>query len=417
MVKTKRDISAKFNLHPQEWDIVDSDGDLVVMHYRTNHTWDPQLDRPNHPEVRGWVYDTAHDLIVAKSFPYTPVVTADEITSTYEVVDDTGVAHKFREPILKEGLEGVTIRVFRHGGKTYYASHRRLDTSKSRWGTSIPFRQMYEELGGPTDIFDETKKYSPYCYVFLVVHPDVAHVSQRDIGKGRVQFLHRLECWTTAPYPEEEIDRSIREFPVPSSLTLEQANQILTEGGFVVLAEPDGSAVKIVSHGYNFLGIIRNNDPNLLHRLNELVEEDELLSGVELLNPVDRPPKRQKEIIRAYSALRAAVSPHLKVKVDQAYQEYLNLRESLHKWILDLEEAGSLHDDNVPTRVAKLVAMAHRTSDRQQHFSKELGRILTPQEQYKVNLMNLLWKEPAGSLYSLFKGKKQYEFALSNSDS
>jgi hypothetical protein len=406
---TKKELSIKFNLHPQEWDIVDQDNDLIVMHYRTNHSWDPRLDRPSHPEVRGWVYDTAKDIIVAKSFPYTPVVTLDKLTG-FDLVDETGVSHRFVNPIVKEGFEGTTIRVFRHGGKTYYASHRRLDTSKSRWGSSIPFLQMYNELGGPRDLFDETKNYSPYCYVFLVVHPDVAHVSQRDIGKGHIQFLHRLTCWEKSPYPEEEVDRSVREFEPVKTLSLDEANEILQQGGFVIVSEPDGTAVKVVSHKYTLLSSIRNNDPNLLHRLNELVEEEEMLDGIKLLNPERKPQKRAKEIIRAYSALRQAVSPHLKPKVDLVYEEYLNLRPMLCEWILELEESSLLDDDNVPSRVAKLVATAHRTSSKQQHYNKTLGRVNSVEEQYKINLMNLLWKENSSSLYALYKGKKQYEF-------
>lgn len=411
---TKQLLSVHFGLNPQEYDIVDTDGDLAMMHYRVNRSFDPRLDRPSHPDVRGWVVDTKTMQLVAKSFPYTPGVTLDELEEREEltIIDDAGTRHLFRKPLIKEGFEGTTIRVFRHGGKTYYASHRRLDTSKSRWGSSIPFRQMYDDLGGRHDLFDETKLYSPYCYVFLVVHPDVAHVSQQDIGKGHIQFLHCVSCYDkdTCKYPTEQVDWQKRSLDSPPALSLEQANDVLSKGGFLIVSKEDGDAIKVLSNDYLFRSTIRNNDPNLLHRLNELVDEVDLLASVEPIKAAKIPQKRQQDILRAYTALRMAVSPHLKDTVDKVYLDYLNLRPSLHSWILELEESNLLEEDNVPPRVGSLVHKARRLAQQLQ-YNRELKRRNTSEEQYKINLLNLLWKETAASLYSLYKGKKLYDFA------
>ena len=412
----KQTLTTKFNLNPQEWDIVDGNADIALMHYRVNRGKNYQQDSPAHPDVRGWVVDVHNLKLVAKSFPYTPAITLDQIDSD-TIVDDNGQVYRFDKPMYKEGFEGTTIRVFRHAGKTYYSSHRRLDTSKSRWGSSIPFRQMYDELGGPHDLFDESKAYSPHCYVFLVVHPDVAHVSQKDIGNGWVQFLHRVTSYSkdNCPYPIDQVDWTVKELEPQKTISRQEANQVLKDGGFVIVSKSDGFAVKINSSDYSFRSNVRNNDPNLLHRFNELVDEVDLLEGINTkgVRTDGVPGRRAEQVARAYVALKMAVAPHLKGQVDKIHKDYLELRPMLLAWILQLEESEQLNDDNVPPRVASLVARARRDS-KQLHRNKNTGQLNTPEEQYRANLMRLLWSERSASLYSIFKGKKQYEFVLNS---
>ena len=294
----------------EAWDIKDSipEEHLYLIHYNE----DANLNK--YGDLRGIVVDTKAGTIVCRSFGFTPSVTASSLVigadSKYHLIDVYGHKHDIDSGKIKIklGFEGTIMRVFKHNGNVYMSTHRRLRTGKSRWGNSIPFTQMYEKLGGPQPekLFDPNKKYSPYCHIFLMVHPDVLNVTKADVGNGYLVYLGPKQVWSNA-YPESETDLNLTvpdssarvpspaETPMtitPLDLTLDQANRHLRygwtafddsrldirsrTGEFIILYVMDDDdqinrLIRVQSPAYEWRLGVRDNDPNLLHRFYALL--------------------------------------------------------------------------------------------------------------------------------------------------
>lgn len=286
------------------WEVVDSlpDQDLYMVHYR------PDADMKRFGHLRGVVVDAAAGTIVCRSFGFTRTVVSDFLLPSPDgvlsLLDTTGLP--LEVPVdttfaLTLSFEGTVVRVFKHRGIVYRSTHRRLDITNSRWGQSKTFLQMYAELGGPSDhaLFDAASAYSPYCYVFLLVHPDVLVATKQHVGPGYIVYLGVRQVWTPEahPYPEAEVDAVVRApatvevFPAvitqpfiyaPRNISLDEANHHLNFGFYAPYAEltadvrtRPGEAVmiytgdqlvKVESSSYNFRVGMRGNDPNLAHQ-------------------------------------------------------------------------------------------------------------------------------------------------------
>jgi hypothetical protein len=113
----------------------------------------------------------------------------------------------------------------------------------------IVVSEMYEELHGPSneDLFDMTKKYSPFVHMFLMVHPDVLSCTKQDVGVGYMVYVGNMRAWdvNSSPYPNEETEQEAKSLQLssliptsPSSpvvigapkFTLEEATEHLQRG-------------------------------------------------------------------------------------------------------------------------------------------------------------------------------------------
>ncbi len=294
-----------------DWEIIDSNPDknLYLVHYRSD------ADMNKYGDLRGIVVDVKAKVIVSRSFGYTPEITADAIEvspdQTIRLTDKLGNGHtlQFDRVKFKYAFEGTIIRAFFHDGEFYLISHRRLNISRSRWGKSITFQEMYENLGGPQaeELFDLSKKYSPYCHIFMVVHPDVLNVTKNIIGSGMLVYLGPKKMYDedTSPYPQEEIDSHLWTpsnqtqnmnqargggiIYVPPNLTTEEVNHQLQYGFYdpydqshidprlwlgesIMIHHFDDQGrllglFKVLSTAYDWRSTMKGEDPNLLHRL------------------------------------------------------------------------------------------------------------------------------------------------------
>lgn len=297
-----------------EWEITDSDpeNNLYLVHYT------PQADMSKYKMLRGLVIDVQAKTIVGRSFDYAPTIVSNTLS-----VEDDGCYHlqdvqgdeylvKASTSRLKVGYDGTLMRVFKHNGKVYHSTHRRLHTERSRWGKSMPFEEMYYYLGGPKDeeLFSPESKYSPYCHIFIMVHPDVLNVSKENVGGGFLVYLGSKKMWSVlpqeCPYGEEtQIDSSLRtpkvlealppnfsrerDGPViihPQDVSLTEAHNHLKWGFYPPSSTSDprlssGEFIMVYQHNehgeitdmyrinsisYNWRLSMRDNDPNLLHR-------------------------------------------------------------------------------------------------------------------------------------------------------
>lgn len=280
---------------------VDYDDNLVMVTAPQTSQWQKDTGDSDYPPQQSISYKgTVVDYKVNKV-----------IASFYEEVETQCVSSVsgYEHLRMQIGFEGTILRVFLHGGKVYCSTARKLDCSKSRWGSKTSFKTLYESLGGRYDFFDKTKLYSPHVYFFVVSHPDLLIASKQEVGNG---FLVYLGCYssyseTTCPYSTECCDFTLREpnttysfteaqekqvYLKPGYLTVEQANSHLangfwvsesndprtSSGEFLVCSQQtEGSLmprmIKLVSPAYEFRCMVRGNDPNLLHRFYCLLED------------------------------------------------------------------------------------------------------------------------------------------------
>lgn len=317
-----------------QWEITDGHPDegLYLVHY----TSESDLNQYGH--IRGLVVDVEAKTVVCRSYGFTPTAIQDElkveVDGKYHIPDIYGNEHVV-DPSrvqIKMGFEGTIMRVFKHNGNVYHSTHRRLTTTRSRWGNSIPFEEMYHQLNGPKDeeLFNPASDYSPYCHLFLMVHPDVLNVTKDQIGSGYLVYLGPKQMWSvdldTCPYKQltetgepmglnwgedrrpnggwiddtlylpQTLPEDNRGSPgtiSPLNLNLEEANyhlrygfyekpeiepidQRIGTGEFVMLYKMNEAGqieglLKVESPAYQWRLEMRDNDPNLKHRFYQLV--------------------------------------------------------------------------------------------------------------------------------------------------
>lgn len=225
------------------WSVVDYDesAGLAMVHYNP----DSDMDTLGH--VRGIVVDTNNGHIVTSSFGYTPTILCDEIVNqdgSYVMKDSTGKTHTFdaTDSVMKRVFEGVVIRIMWYNGKCYRMTHKKLNASKSRWGSAKTFVAMFEEANGPKaeELFDTSKLYSSTCYDFIVVDPSLLIGTRQVVNKPYIVLLTKREVNCPSDSSEgiysgkmsDEVGTVVNDSFIhcPKELTLEEANCHLQYG-------------------------------------------------------------------------------------------------------------------------------------------------------------------------------------------
>lgn len=186
---------------------------LYLVHYR---------DGANAIELgrcRGTIVDLPNRQIYVNSYGYTPTATLQSISAdnvdtngALHFKDDNGTPQSFPagEYYITQGVEGTVIRVFKHNGVVYRATFKKIDATGQRWMASEAFLEAWARLRGPTDaeLFPADKKYSPWCYTYMVHSPDLFAGAQDPTTTGSLSFLGGQKFWDplSAPYPRDEID-------------------------------------------------------------------------------------------------------------------------------------------------------------------------------------------------------------------
>jgi hypothetical protein len=278
---------------------------------------------PRYPDIRGCVVDLNTSQVVVPCYGritsvLTPMVHFDQGKMTVEDMDGNVKTLSQSDVRFSYGFEGPVLRLYKNGGKVYCSTNRRLDCTKSRWGTKKTFLEMFKELGGERLLetaFDSTKAYSSHFLTFIVVHPDMLLCTKQNVGQGYLVFLGSQQCFTkeSCPYSVDEVDwetyqgKSRFDAPFvttdmfeaamsskipycPHPLSLDEVNRhlligygqkhsndIRTGSGEFVIAylKQENSSVssyaqeqlfRFVSPSYDHRSHMRNEDPNLLHQ-------------------------------------------------------------------------------------------------------------------------------------------------------
>jgi hypothetical protein len=239
-----------------KWDVIDRDGDLCLIHYNEG------VSLHHYAELRGYIVDVRAKHIVAIAPPTPIVAVVDELRKEqgkYHITDVAGVDHVFKEDQvlhLGRAFEGVIIRVFKHRGKVYFSTHKKLDCSKSHWANSPVFLDCYKEAQGPTaeELFDTNCEYSPYYYTFLVVHPGLLACTKQQVTVPYIVYLGCTSEWTTCslyknvekepkykPTVLSDVGRRVDKpcIHVPAELSLADANRFLNTGYYPAIVHKD----------------------------------------------------------------------------------------------------------------------------------------------------------------------------------
>ncbi len=302
------------------WDIVDSipDQNLYMVHYSDIANLDL------YGFLRGTIIDVKAGIVVRRGIGYTPTITTDRLVlndDILEMKDEREVVHSLKKFMIARGFEATTISTFKHNSKVYHSTNKRIDSSKSRWGGSKPFTELYYDVGGLSDdeLFNPETVNSPFVYESLIVHPSLLNVTKLPVGVGFTVSLGVKTMWTlqNTPYlgttPLDFIIRPIigtdklplnPKTPVvytPTNIDIKTANEHLTygfydpqdysnidprltPGEFVIVYSLNNNdevvkTYKVQSNSYAWRSGMRSNDPNIKHRLYQLSSSSNDLTG------------------------------------------------------------------------------------------------------------------------------------------
>jgi hypothetical protein len=217
------------------WDVIDyypskEAPELALAHY--NDLYDPS-NRLHEPirKIRGVTVDLKTGAIVADAYGYTQTLPCYEpLTESHGADDPTGSIQLQTEiaTYLNDfetapeeapkitvgtrsfdkgstsifiGYEGALIRIFKWKGQVFFSTQRRINAVRSNWGGRAGFLTLYKQLNGPEpESLFGPELYSPFCYMFLVVHNEIRIASStRD---NRIVFIGMKKVWDPAKYSQ-----------------------------------------------------------------------------------------------------------------------------------------------------------------------------------------------------------------------
>lgn len=296
------------------WYVIDQVESLCLIHF------EDEADMSLVGHLRGTLVDVDAGLKIAESFGYTPTVKVGlqlvpNPHEDIELYDANGKLHTFTKDkmVLKRAFEGTGLRIVYYKGEVFKLTHKKIRPMKSRWGNSEFFTNLYKKNGGATDaqLFDLSKKYSPWCYSFMIVDPSLLMVTKQNVKHGYVVFLNLCQMWDVNNCPFDQSDVEIEPsakfdatgdlggmvtepcISIPTNLTLQAANNHLANGYYAPIQTKDiksklGEAVmiyqmdehgrvldimKINSASYDYRLGLRGNDSYPYHHFFTLAED------------------------------------------------------------------------------------------------------------------------------------------------
>ncbi len=425
----------------------------VVEDYHINEKDDTyEIDykssvNPSVEHLRGIVLDPQQGYVVAKSFKYTEqqVVTKENF-------------EKIRKNNCFMGIEGTVLRVFKHGGVVYFSTHKNLDATRSRWGSSKTFVELYHELGGikPELLFPEDVANGRYCYIFIIVHASTIVCSKLPIGDGYlrpgfIMYIGNVDVSSdvkiskhdtifTRSYEPINIETSdIMDYitgksnnPIvrPKQLNFEEAVNFLfngfntsrkvtdytsetnLHGEFIIVTDNDLSynskIIKYCSKEYMLRLFIRDGNPNLYHQY--FILKDELANDEtqhSLLSNLDKLVRSNISIIPECFIPDVQILKE-KVLVLLAYTVPLSSVKDVitygGKYMLDMCEFIRYYSElDIFDTDTPLVVIEARTESRKGH-------------KFEIVLKNMLMRTEQKSVYTLFKLLKRKIFLDNKTD-
>lgn len=250
---------------------------LVQLHFKTD-TPSPEVQK-----YRGWVLQHGGLMqdnqvtVRAMSFPYLDPIIADELPAGFE------------QARFSHSRQGFVARVFCPYSKVNISTHRKIDCERSRFGQSIPMKEMFEQAAqakgfdySASKLFG-TREAKLYCHVFFVSHDDMRLIPTDEqqpeliyLGslKSQVKQMTWAELNESEDEPEDEPPRLVEmTFAEPNIPELEALRPVyythaaaveLFQQGQPLIAWVDGQPpTRLVPSGWDRKEQIRGNTPNL----------------------------------------------------------------------------------------------------------------------------------------------------------
>ena len=299
--------------------IVDSKEDhgLYMIHYDVDEIGKTEYNSVNR-SYRGVIVSDV-DGIIVPSFGYTPSIVMDDFDLKIKVedvlTDKDGHKHKLEDFGIDKVypmFDGTLLRVWKYKDQIHISSHKKIDSINSRWGTSGKFVELFtkytKDIFGEKQeyLFDEENKETVQIHNFLLVDIDLMISSKlhldTSIKNGFVVHINSINC----EFSEEvnlkvptlhysEISKTVHSvFKVmPFDVSNDEYKSFLTKGfypeedkidpqislGEGIVLFNGKSMLKVVSSGYNRRSKIVNNDPNILHRVYDLLTDSKFSQG------------------------------------------------------------------------------------------------------------------------------------------
>jgi hypothetical protein len=463
-------VSEVLNLEESsEW-TVDFNDDISLLSVANDNTRSTTNTKNlKYLKNRGVIIDNTTKKVIVPCYEEVPTFNAAALfphNNVMEVCDKNGEMHclDLKNTKFRYSFEGAVIRMYYHNGKVYLSTNRKLDCSKSRWGSKKTFFQMFEELGGDKiKLFDDTKKYSPHCHFFVIVHPDLLICTKQNVGNGYLVHLGSYSCYdqSNCSYPLEYCDfecrypRCTNDFTEaiqnkivyqPKDLTLDEVNMHLQKGYWnpysnnyqtgsgecvigCVYESPNlpPKLYKFVSPSYQFRESIRDNDPNIVHRMYSLITDsfldDEVYNSkypwlefesykttsekvgmITYWNCGRKPPTSDKDAkLRNLWKCLLLASPLSKQKdIIKLYSNIYNTRKLVVEWLYSLYGMQETDDKPIIPRARKILELALKYA--QTHNVKTINKFILCK-----NLAYLISNENGDSLYKLEKNRKLFQ--------
>lgn len=196
--------------------------------------------------------------------------------------------------------EGVLLYITRLNGFNYYNTSKKINVEKSKWGNSPTFVSMFKSAKGPSheQLFNLNYETSPFCYIFLIVHPDLIVGSRQNVNSPYLIFIKCIKMFSPELFDNCEMiqkkDYDLNNNIIPSIinkpeiykdtfLTLEEANDFLIEGYYknsnynsgesILVWEKNNIILKINSKDYVKRCDMRGDNPNIKKRFYKKIDD------------------------------------------------------------------------------------------------------------------------------------------------
>lgn len=227
-------------------------------------------------KIRGMVVEKRTSKVIAKggffAYEYTPA-DVEKLNRNLDFFN-----RSFDDMTVAYSVEGTIIRVFYYQNKWYVSTHRKLDAARSKWGSTVSFRQLFEnallEHYG-LSIKDLCLTLNLRCeYSFMIMADNNTKFACTPFGRKCVYFL-------SSDDPKDATVKVDRLPCAPDSIqSLEQAFQCVEAmtypfayQGILLTHTPSGAQYRIVSCEYLRLYGIRNNQQSIPFRYIQLRKE------------------------------------------------------------------------------------------------------------------------------------------------
>lgn len=249
--------------------VMDRDGSLVLLHYIT--TIDPEtgvideepLKAIGH--VRGTVIDTTTDLVVSRSFPYTPEITSDAVS---EYIADLTSVTAFN------ACEGTIVRLYFFGDEWKVSTHRKIDAHQSSWA-GPSFGDLFDKhANDKIDLKTLDKRYS---YVFLL--SDNSNRLVYTIPTPQLMLLGVFNVQEQRFMTDDEYTDILPAIKRPAKLQISnneeldaelksqiQASDFSRSGILLTADQTNPHPLKVVTPLYQDIRRVRGNNPSLRSR-------------------------------------------------------------------------------------------------------------------------------------------------------